>query len=836
MIDLTMILHAGISGAFRVSAITIFLLMVCGVLSAAMAAAPNHALARVHLAGPADLETLQLHGFDLVSRDPGDPGHGRFGSVDLLVARSDLARLDRIGLAYRILQENLEQRFAERLGSPPMSSSQAPPNFGAGSQGGYYSLAEIEALLDHYAWTYPSIVSAKQVIGTSVEGRPIHALKISDNPGQSESEPKILLDALHHAREPMSVQTLLYLLHQIVVGYGSDPLITSLVNEREIWMVPVVNPDGYFFNETTFPGGGGLWRKNRQAFGSCVGVDLNRNYSTYFAFDDYGSSNDPCMETYRGPSALSAPEAAAMDLLAARERFEMVVSLHSHGELLLHPLGYIEQAAQNVALYKEHGEELAVGNGYLPGAVSDLLVTVNGNALDHHDLAYGSEAWAFEVGTSFWPPLSEMLPVAQENLEPLLLLIRYAGAYLVQSGLEVSDASGNGNGRADPGEVVDLLLAVRNKGHVATSGQATVTLGCADPNLSLLSGTTTLPSVAALAESSTGPGGIQVVVSSGALAGDRIPLTLTLAFDGFSVTSELFLEVGTLRLIAVDDLESDLGWTAGLPGDDALTGVWVRSDPIQIDHYQNEAQPDDDTTSAPGTHCYVTGNGGTAAGQDDVDDGATTLVTPTFSLADTHDPILRYNRFYWCSNGANPLTIDASNDDGSTWVNLETVTGRPNAWTSREWRLGDYLTPTARMKVRFVATDPLNNSVTEALIDDLELFDFGQAPHVMIFGKPAITGRVEIQIAALPGTQTLLFLALGTGSTSLHGVSGTFGLDLLSQRIIQNAAVPGSGMLRTTLPIPPHPPLVGLQVFLQAVALEATPVLSNVAELTVVNP
>ncbi|MFH0945321.1 MAG: M14 family zinc carboxypeptidase [Planctomycetota bacterium] len=817
-------------------AIKALLLIVCVIFSLGAAAPPDHTLARVFLATRADLETLQLQGFDLVARESGDPGGGGFGSVDLVVLRADLDRLNRLGFRVRILEENLEQRTAERLGSPPMASSMAPPNFGAGSQGGYYSLAEIEALLDHYSMTYPAIVSAKQVIGTSVEGRPIHALRISDNPNLAEGEPKILLDALHHAREPMSVQTLLFLLHQLAVGYGGDPLITSLVNEREIWMVPVVNPDGYFFNETTFPGGGGLWRKNRQSFGGCHGVDLNRNYSTYFAFDDYGSSNDPCAETYRGPAALSEPETAALDSLAARERFEMVVSLHAHGALLLHPLGYLDQPAQNVALYRERGEELAALNGYLPGAVSDLLATVNGNALDHHDLTYGSETWAFEVGKSFWPPLSEMLPVAQENLEPLLLLIRYAGAYLVQNGLEISDGSGNGNGFADPGEVVDLLLSVRNRGQAGTSGQATVTLGCADPNLSLLSSTATLASIGALAEASTGPGGIRVAVSPGASPGDRIPITVTLDWDGFSVVSELILRVGTLRPIAVDDLESDLGWAAGLPGDDALTGEWERSDPIQILHYQNEAQPEDDTTPSPGTHCYVTGNGGTAPGQDDVDDGTTTLVTPTFSLADTREPVLRYNRFYWCSNGQNPLTIDVSNDDGATWVNLETVALRPNAWVQREWWLADCLAPTARMKIRFIATDPQNSSVTEALIDDLELLDFGLTPHVMIFGKPAISGRVEIQLAARPGTPVLLFLSLGTGSTRLGGVRGTFGLDLLTQRIILNSAVPGSGLLRTALPIPNNPPLVGLQVFLQSLALEATPVLSNVVELTVVNP
>ena len=793
---------------------------------------------RVSLLRPGDLPTLLLGGFDLVARSGQDPGGHtpRTPTADLVVTSADRARLGNLGLRYRILVEDLEEQAAENLGPPPAASSQAPPNFGTGGQGGYYTYAEILGLLDHYAQNYPAIVGVRQVIGTSVEGRPLYALKISDNPAQSEAEPKILLDALHHAREPMAVQTLLFLLHHLATGYGVDPSITQLIDSREIWMVPVVNPDGYVFNETNSPAGGGMWRKNRRSFGACSGVDLNRNYPTFFAFDDFGSGADPCMETFRGAGPLSEPESAAFDQLAAREGFEVVVSLHAHGELLLHPLGYQAQAPANVALYREHGADLSARNGYLPGAISDLLITVNGNAVDHHDLAYGSEAWAFEVGTSFWPPLSEMLPVAEQNLEPLLLLIRYAGALLTPTGHAVSDDVGNRNGCADPGEELDLLVVLKNQGNRSTPGGVTASLTSLDPQLTVLRPQISIGPIAAQQEDSLPVGGLRLRVAASARPGERIPLTLTVAWGGFSVEHTLVLEVGTLRRIAVDHLESDLGWTAGVAGDDAMTGIWTRGDPVQIDHYQNEAQPEDDTTAFPGTHCFITGNNGSAAGQDDVDDGVTTLITPRFSLADTRDPVLRYNRFYWCSKGDNPLIIDVSNDNGLSWVNLETVNGRPNVWLPKQWRLGDFVAPTDAMRIRILARDPLNNSVTEALIDDLELFDFGLTPQVVVFGKLAPGGQVEVQMAGQPGVQLLLFLAYGTGSIRLNGVSGIFGLDPGSARIVQNLGVPADGLLRTPVAIPANPQLVGAQVFLQTIALEPIPVVSNVAVLTLISP
>ena len=122
-------------------------------------------------------------------------------------------------------------------------------------------------------------------------------------------------------------------------GYGTDPEATFLVNEREIWFVPVVNPDGYVWNEVTDPSGGGLWRKNRRDNPStCEGVDINRNYG--YQWGGSGASPDECDETYRGTAAWSEPETRAVRDFVSSRRFVTADSYHSNAALVLYPWGY----------------------------------------------------------------------------------------------------------------------------------------------------------------------------------------------------------------------------------------------------------------------------------------------------------------------------------------------------------------------------------------------------------------------------------------------------------------------------------------------------------------
>jgi len=166
------------------------------------------------------------------------------------------------------------------------------------------------------------------------------------------------------------------------------------------------------------------------------------------------------------------------------------------------------------------------------------------------------------------------------------------------------------------------------------------------------------------------------------------------------------------------------GWTAGAPGDTATTGQWQLANP-----QATAAQPEDDH-SDPGTNCWITGaSAGTSIGSFDVDNGFTTLTSPTLDAsaasADGIDAILTYYRWYSNDQGASPnadtMTVEISNNNGSTWTTLELVSENLNRWERREFNIGDFVTPTATVRVRFIASDLGDGSIVEAGVDDFTL-------------------------------------------------------------------------------------------------------------------
>jgi murein tripeptide amidase MpaA len=201
-----------------------------------------------------------------------------------------------------------ELRAIERLGLTVSQPTQAeavilafPP-----ADSAYHDYAEMVAEIQQAANDHPAIFSMFS-LGTSYQGRTIWAGKISDNVGVDENEPEVLFTHHQHAREHLTVEQALYTLRILTDEYGSTQQITNLVNSREIWMVFDMNPDGGEYDIAT--GSYRSWRKNRQpnSGSSNVGTDLNRNWGYRWGCCG-GSSGSTGSETYRGPSAFSAPE------------------------------------------------------------------------------------------------------------------------------------------------------------------------------------------------------------------------------------------------------------------------------------------------------------------------------------------------------------------------------------------------------------------------------------------------------------------------------------------------------------------------------------------------
>ena len=218
-----------------------------------------------------------------------------------------------------------------------------PTNFTLGSMGGYFTYNEILWHLDNMATLFPNLVKAKVPIsGTnSVEGRPIYWMKISYNPNVDENEPEMLYTSVHHAREPNSVSQLIMYMYYLLENYNTNPEVKYLVDNLEMYFVPCVNPDGYIYNETTNPNGGGMWRKNRKDnLDGTFGIDLNRNYGYNWGFDNIGSDPNTSSDTYRGPSAFSEPETQNLRDFCNLRQFKLTLNYHTYGNLLIYPWGY----------------------------------------------------------------------------------------------------------------------------------------------------------------------------------------------------------------------------------------------------------------------------------------------------------------------------------------------------------------------------------------------------------------------------------------------------------------------------------------------------------------
>ncbi|MFF9602790.1 M14 family metallopeptidase [Streptomyces sp. NPDC014684] len=305
----------------------------------------------------------------------------------------------------------------------------------------YHNYAEANAEIDQRIAAHPDIMS-KRVIGKSYQGRDIVAVKVSDNVGTDEDEPEVLFTFHQHAREHLTVEMALYLLREFAAGYGSDSRITNLVNSREIWLVPDLNPDGGEYDIAT--GSYRSWRKNRQpnSGSSYVGTDLNRNWDYKWGCCG-GSSGTKSSETYRGSAAESAPEVKVVSdfvrsrVVGGRQQIRAGIDFHTYSELVLWPFGYTYSdtatgmTADDAAAFKAVGQKMAASNGYTPEQSSDLYIT--DGSID--DYLWGTQKifdYTFEMyptssgNGGFYPPDEVIERETSRNRDAVLQLLENA--------------------------------------------------------------------------------------------------------------------------------------------------------------------------------------------------------------------------------------------------------------------------------------------------------------------------------------------------------------------------------------------------------------------------
>src|SRR5918998_2002562 len=287
---------------------------------------------------------------------------------------------------------------------------------------GYHTAASLEEDLRSLAEQHPEIAELRE-IGRSVEGRPLWALRMGERRGSSR---KVAFLGCHHAREWISVEVPFRLAEHLLQESSSDP-VQRWLQQGEVWVAPMVNPDGHEHTRTD----NRLWRKNRRRNpGGSVGVDPNRNYGYMWGTLDVStSSHVPTDETYVGPRAFSEPETQAVRDLVGCERFAGVVTYHSYSQLILYPWGYTERPVPDA-----HDRELMAGLAaemqalirgvhgviYTPQQSSQLYPTA-GDTTDWTYGTYGIPSFTIELRPrsiqegGFILPASQIQPTWEEN-------------------------------------------------------------------------------------------------------------------------------------------------------------------------------------------------------------------------------------------------------------------------------------------------------------------------------------------------------------------------------------------------------------------------------------
>jgi carboxypeptidase T len=369
------------------------------------------------------------------------------------LSERELAIVDAASIRYEVLIPDMTKYYVER-NEPFLSKLDeikhakyilsrdwpVPEGFELGTCGGFLTIDQVMEHLDNMATLYPDLISPRYALDYPTHnGQELYWVRISDNPTVDEGEPEVLYTGMHHAREPIGMQLQIYYMYYLLENYATDPDVQYIVNNFELYFVPIINMDGYAYNIQNSPNGGGEWRKNRRDNGDgSYGVDLNRNYDYMWGYDDNGSSPYPWDDTYRGPSGFSEPEMMNIRDFCNEHEFRIAINYHSYAGKLLYPWGWSADPCEQDAIFHAHAGILSTENSYTYGPGYTTIYATNGGS---DDWMYGEQtsknliySYTPEVGDGddgFWPAVSNIIPLCQENMYQNIMAVYLSGPYAV---------------------------------------------------------------------------------------------------------------------------------------------------------------------------------------------------------------------------------------------------------------------------------------------------------------------------------------------------------------------------------------------------------------------
>jgi len=643
-----------------------------------------------------ELSNLALLGIDI---NEGVLKKGAYFETDL--SEDEIKKLAVNGIPSEIIIKDVadyyfQRAFAEKnlkITRDTEEEWNVPENWEYGSMGGFYTLNQVYAELDSMYVKYPNIITQHQPISIDTlthDGRMQYWIKISDNPGTDEDEPEVLYTGVHHAREPMSVQQTIFFMWYLLENYDSDEEIQRIVDNTELYFVPVINPDGYAHNESTNPNGGGMWRKNRRDNGDgSHGVDPNRNYGYFWGLDDEGSSPWPSDETYRGPGPFSEPEIKNIRDFCNDHEFLIALNYHSYSNLLLSPWGYTVELPPDNDILIAYAELMTKENNYTYGPGSTTIYPTNGGS---DDWMYGEDntkdpifSYTPEVGSGndgFWPSVSRIIPLCQDQMWQNLTAAKLVGNYGVVD--DISPAVTN--------EIENY--AVFNLTRLGLSNTETfiVSISVLDEHILDVGDPISFNDMELL---TTLTDSISYVLDAGIENGSIFKYLISLDNGEFVVSDTVTKVYGTEILVFMDDCETTDNW---------ISQKWDNTDE---DFYS----PSFSITDSPNSDYAHNEN------------SSITLDT-TISLANTSVAFLRFWAKWDIEEAYDYVQISAKEEGSSTWVPLHgnyssygnnylnpgdpVYDGIQNEWVLEEINLMDFADKDITLRFRFYSDSYVN--------------------------------------------------------------------------------------------------------------------------------
>jgi hypothetical protein len=511
------------------------------------------------------------------------------------------------------------------------------------------------------------------------------------------SKPQMLFTSMIHSREVSALMNNIYFMWYIIENYDTDPAIQELVDNNELYFVPVVNPDGLRWNETLSSAGGGSQRKNLRpntgGTGYSRGVDLNRNFDYFWGYNNIGSSGTQTDSDYRGPSAESEPETQIMVDFITTRSIKSGVWNHSYANSVPHPYGGIPSASsgREDEYYKWH-EEMTRYNRYLYGATifyesnglpDDWMMGGNPDNNGSTGSGQGIIATTPEHGgQGFWPTPSTIVPIAKQSMRISLGTAYYGGKYAKLHDLTQSNITSL---------TADLDFGIERIGQ--TASDFTVTVTPISTNITSITSPTTETGIAVLDQRTT-----TATLNLNPSIGDneKIEYNVKLSNDDGIIYEanyeKSYQPTATVSLLFDHNPDANglTGWTQ--------SGGWINTT----------------SDSYSGTNSLSTGTYSNSTTK-------TLTTTDSFDFSTSNEVIIQFYTKWDIERNYDFVEVLGSDDGGLNWISLCGNYTKPNATsatTSHDNKSSTYANFQANSSGQVYDGDRLDNWVMEEIIID----------------------------------------------------------------------------------------------------------------------